>query len=373
MSISLVSAGPVATTLSPAFGQATTEGNFLLAWLFGNTAVTSDPFTGPGNGWEQAVVSGGPYGWTALWYKADCGTAETAPAWTAGDDNNNASSLLAEFSGVAKTGVLDQSGAPGQSGATETATNSAPDSAAGDLVAFIAGWNGGTAATTITVTMTGPSGSSITPAVYSDPADVTGWKYAFAWGVAGTLGADADSATGTLGAYSGGASGIASFKAAGAGGTAHTSAVALTAAPLFEAGRTRGRTRGASLSPAVSFEAGRTRGRVRAAAMSVTPSFSLGRVRGIARSVAMSLSPVLSAGRIRGRTRGAHLTPTPTLHVVGIVSGVNVVQQSLTATCECDVNVPAFIEATMECEVGVPYQTDIRIQPTDRWQQMYPS
>jgi hypothetical protein len=50
-------------------------------------------------------------------------------------------------------------------------------------------------------------------------------------------------------------------------------------------------------------------------------------------------------------------------------AGMPAASSEFSVTCECLVYVGLSITATMECEVGVPY----RIQPTDRWQQMYPS
>jgi hypothetical protein len=214
MSYALVSAGSVANgSLSPSFGKPTTAGHLLVAWLFSNPSSATDPFTVTGAGWTQAVAGGGPYGWVSAWYRADCNAGEAPPVFSAGD-SSNAASMLAEFSGGAASGPA---GPAGQAGAVETATCTAPDSTGGDLIVYCCGWNGGTGATTITCAMADSSGAPVTPVTYADPGDVTGWKYLFAWGVAGpATGDDGDTCTGTLGAFSGGSCGIASFKPAAA-------------------------------------------------------------------------------------------------------------------------------------------------------------
>jgi hypothetical protein len=223
MGYALVKLGAVSSSLSPSFGQPTTAGNLLVAWVFTNDSPATNPLSTTSPGWVQATPAGGggPYEWTTVFYKADCGASETAPTFADSGGGSGPLSLLGEFSGGATASVLDSSGT-GSGSSTQTATNAAPDAAGGDLIIFASVWNGGNTGGTFTTTMADSSGASVTPAVTGNSGAGGGVTvfYGFSWGVAGAVtGAGEDTATGNLSVYSGGGSAIASFKAAGGGGS----------------------------------------------------------------------------------------------------------------------------------------------------------
>lgn len=234
MGISLVSSGTVDYGgLAPTFGQSTTAGNLLIAWLNSNSGNATDPFVlSTGSGWFKAATGGANFGWSSIWYKPDCDAGETDPVWSASGGASQAS-MLAEFSGAATSSPVDQIGSGATGGPTETDTCTAADTAAGDLIVFCVNYNGGSGSTTIGVTMKDSDGNSVSPTTNDNPTDTTGWKYVFSWGLAGaTLGASGDTATSQLGVFSGGGCILASFLASG--GTSPTvdgsvSASALTA------------------------------------------------------------------------------------------------------------------------------------------------
>lgn len=237
MSSPLVSAGtPQIETsnftglITPSYGQATTAGNVAVAWLQCNSGSATDPFSlDSGTGWEQAAVGGAAFGWSGIWCKRGLGAGEAPPqfAIASGDATGG---MLAEFDGSMISGILDQPGDGGSAGATETAACAAPDAGPGELIVFAANYNGGGSATTIDVTMSDSSGAPVTPVVYDNPGDTTGWKYVFAWGQAGEAGAVADTATSVLGVFSEGGCCIASIRATDQGAGAFSAAGALSAA-----------------------------------------------------------------------------------------------------------------------------------------------
>jgi hypothetical protein len=146
--------------------------------------------------------------------------------------------------------------------------------------------------------------------------------------------------------------------------------------PMLVVGRTRGRTRAVAMAPAPVMTAGRSRGRARSVMLSVTPVLLVAgsTFSNWVRGALLTVTPSLVVSRKRARSRATAMSAAPVMLATGAVGGGgDVTQETLSVTCECYLNVPGSIEATMECEVGVPYQADIRIQPTDRWQQMYPS
>lgn len=214
MAVSLVSAGAPASNFSPSFGQPTTAGNLLVLWLYGNDGASSNPFSTTTPGWEQAVVTGGPYSWGAIWYKANCAANETPPTFT--DSGASESwSCLAEFSGAIITNTLDQSGSSSASVPTQTVSTSAPDSQSGDLIIGMAGWNGTNQGATISNTLTDSSGATVTATAYSNSGDEsTAFYYDFVWGIATGTGGSTDTLAATLSEYSGGTAALVSFAAA---------------------------------------------------------------------------------------------------------------------------------------------------------------
>ena len=126
-----------ATTVSPAFGQATTAGNLLVAWVASDTAAP----TTAAAGWVQAVVysfAGGDF--TAIWYKPNCGAAEAAPTFTDASGVNPMKAQLGEFSGAATASPLDQTASANNPGPTVSVTAGAADAANGDLVLLATDW-----------------------------------------------------------------------------------------------------------------------------------------------------------------------------------------------------------------------------------------
>jgi hypothetical protein len=216
MAVALVKLGAVASSLSPSFGQPTTAGNILVAWLTSNSGNATDPFGSSSPGWVKAVTGGSAFEWTSIWYKADCGASETAPVFT--DSGSSAgNSLLGEFSGAAIVSPLDSSGSSSGGSTNQTATNAAPDAAAGDLIIFSAMWNGGNAGGTITNAMTDSGGNSVTPNATDNSGSAGSFYYDFVWGVAGTTGVSEDTATAMMSAFNNGSCAIVSFLAAGSG------------------------------------------------------------------------------------------------------------------------------------------------------------
>ncbi len=116
-----------AFSVQPPFGQATTAGNLLVAWLAPGGA-------GPA-GWTQAVTVFNNVQ-PAIWYKPNCSSSETAPTFTLSSNpfGINMQGMVAEFSG-ADTSPL--SGTVGTSGATSplVATASPADAIAKALIA----------------------------------------------------------------------------------------------------------------------------------------------------------------------------------------------------------------------------------------------
>jgi len=178
-----------------AFGQSTTAGNLLLAFAWSNNPGSSYPFSAP-SGWSLAVSGGVGYNWLGLYYKANCGSGETAPQFT--DTGYLVYSGLAEFSGAATSSPLDQTG--NANGALCQA--SAVDSTGGDLVIGGASWNGSNANDDVSFDLYGSDGSS---SATTGPVGLSGnnWTnsgsntgspvYLFMYGTAAaTLGSHAD-------------------------------------------------------------------------------------------------------------------------------------------------------------------------------------
>lgn len=154
MAIALVKAGTVATgttSLTPAFGQSTTAGNLLICRASGYGSTTNEAITISGTGWTLATS-----GWgtgnevsSAIFYRANCGTGETAPTLSLSSGAFLAADLT-EWSGAATTSPLDKTSAGNSSNSLDI-YNSAPDTNASDLSIYAVGVYQATAGT-ITVT-----------------------------------------------------------------------------------------------------------------------------------------------------------------------------------------------------------------------------
>lgn len=169
MTIALVSAGSVAsgsTSASPSFGQSTTSGNLLLAWVSLNDSASSFPLSPP-SGWGEAEVTGVSYNYGALFYKNNCGSGETAPSFS----DSNATEMhagLAEFSGIAVPslgGPVDQHG---HAISANPCSASAGDTASGDLVVGLSVWNGSNSGPTLGGTISDYTGNPLTTHVIHD-------------------------------------------------------------------------------------------------------------------------------------------------------------------------------------------------------------
>lgn len=109
---------------TPTFGQATTAGNLLVAWVRANGTVT---ITTSSTGWALAAgfVSG-----VRIFARPNCGAGESAPTWSGG----NATVMLGEFSGGATSSPVDLTGTANGATSPQTATGAGADAAAGELV-----------------------------------------------------------------------------------------------------------------------------------------------------------------------------------------------------------------------------------------------
>lgn len=143
MAVALVKAGAVGigtTSVTPAFGQATTAGNLLLAHIAndGNTSAIATTATG----WTQAgqAHATGVSQRAALFYKPNCGASETAPTFT-GAGANHVHAVLSEWSGANTSAPLDQTGTATGTATPLTVTASGTDGGTGRLVTAAYGWN----------------------------------------------------------------------------------------------------------------------------------------------------------------------------------------------------------------------------------------
>ncbi len=136
----LVKAGAIGAgttgTAAPAFGQATTAGNLLVAQVAasGATAITCSDGT-----WTSAgqVVSG-TGARAALFYKPNCGASEVAPTFTT--SSVAIAAVLSEWSGAATATPLDQTGTATGTASPLAVTASGIDGGTGRLVICAYGW-----------------------------------------------------------------------------------------------------------------------------------------------------------------------------------------------------------------------------------------
>lgn len=211
--VRLTRLGTQVNTLTPAFGQPTTAGGLLAGWAFSNSSSSTFDTTCNDPSWTLAAFAGAAFGWTSLWYKADCGTAETAPQFSSGA--TTPMSQLAEFAAVGA--VLDRAAAVNGT-QSYAVTSPGADTRSGDLVVAVYTWGGSNAGpTTITMTGADSSGAALPLTVYDNASSAGTQFWALGWGQAGAgFGPHADSASATMGLFATGQAAIASFTLAGA-------------------------------------------------------------------------------------------------------------------------------------------------------------
>lgn len=132
--------GPVTAgslgSVTPNYGQNTTAGNCVLAWVVSDIVEPSTVTAG----WVKLLdfTSGGL--WVALWHHPNCGNADGRPVFTG--SGNVLVAQLGEFSGVATTTPSDQTASGKTTTTTLSLANSAADVGFGDLVAMASFWQG---------------------------------------------------------------------------------------------------------------------------------------------------------------------------------------------------------------------------------------
>lgn len=140
MAIALVKAGTPSTSvtsaITPAFGQATTAGDLLIAVVAANANAA---ITTTGTGWSKANGVNNANGSSAVFYKKNCGASEVAPAFACVGATFMAAQLD-EYSGAATTGGQDSTNTATGTTTGITATNSAADTGSKDLVVVSGFW-----------------------------------------------------------------------------------------------------------------------------------------------------------------------------------------------------------------------------------------
>lgn len=216
--VALVSAGAVSASLSPSFGQPTTAGDLLVAWVSSNSGSATFDTAVTGAGWLLAGFTGTAFEWNSLWYKPGCSRAESPPVFssTGGQATSPLSGLL-EFRNAR---YLDQVAGTTATQSLTFAPASA-DTASGDLVFAFAAWGTSSAGpASITMTGTDSSGAAL-PLSVSDNAASAGHQFwVTGWAQAGQpFGPVTDSVTAGIGMFGNGGGVLASFKAFSAAGS----------------------------------------------------------------------------------------------------------------------------------------------------------
>lgn len=236
MAIALVSAGSpnsaTSTTATASFGQSTTAGNLLVAWVAcpGSNIQTA-------TGWQYVSGTAPPILNTVtgvaslasnifILFKQNCGAGETAPSFTLGT-NVTWFMLLAEFSGVATTGIaVDQFlSTSGNFGSGTVEALPTPDIAAsGSLLCTAYFETLSSAAADSPITDSYNNGAAVNNLANNDSGVVTN-HYHFSYGIT-TGNSSADSNTITFGAtVSTNGMALVSFRPAGSGARSRLYAV----------------------------------------------------------------------------------------------------------------------------------------------------
>lgn len=168
------------TSASPAFGQATSAGNLLIAWAAGTTGGTT-PISVSGTGWSTASARNPASGTcVAIFYKANSGAGEAAPTFAL-TSGTALSAALAEFSGGATSAPADRTdGFSFGSTSPRNAAGVGLDAAAGELLVSAGSWSLSKAGTATTAD-TYNNGATPTTNLNNDAASTTA-HYRFAWG-----------------------------------------------------------------------------------------------------------------------------------------------------------------------------------------------
>jgi hypothetical protein len=133
----------------------------LLAWAqSNNNAASSFPITISDSGWELVVTTGQAYNWSGLWAKPNCAAGETAPTFS--DSGYQLNAGLLEFSGIATSSPLDQTGA---GTATDPVQCASADTVANDLIVALSTWNGANADATVNQYLYGSQGTQLVSVV----------------------------------------------------------------------------------------------------------------------------------------------------------------------------------------------------------------
>jgi hypothetical protein len=195
VAIALVgSAGAVvtgtATTVHPAFGQATTAGNLLIAWVGGDGL---GGFLFNDATWTAGTAAGSTPSSARFFWKANCGAGETAPSPSC--VSGTIFVALAEFSGAATVAPHDQHGQAISAGTSPiTATAAGADVGSGELIVSCGMWVL-TKAGANNTTDTYNNGATPTTNLNNDATSLID-HYRFAWGTTtGNSIADADTQT----------------------------------------------------------------------------------------------------------------------------------------------------------------------------------
>jgi len=127
-----------ATSVTPAFGQATLAGNLLVAWV--TASGGAEPTTGAA-GWSKIASFGlGSSLWAAIWAKPNCAGADAAPTFTSAGGVIFMTAQLAEFTGAAVSPVDQTASGSTTTQTFITAAATAPDVGFGDLVVVCSRW-----------------------------------------------------------------------------------------------------------------------------------------------------------------------------------------------------------------------------------------
>lgn len=209
MAVALVKLGTVAegtTSASPTFGQATTAGNFLVAWVLDKSSANLVTPTG----WSAAVAATGAIG-AGVYYKGNCTASETAPVFSDAS-GFQMDACLAEFYGVLTVSPLNQhTSVSGGLTSPQVVTAPGADAAVGELMCtseFIDYSMAGTKTTTDTYT-----NATATAAANNDSTSILS-HYRFSYGITtANASADSNSVAFTITSVTQVSLAIASFKA----------------------------------------------------------------------------------------------------------------------------------------------------------------
>jgi hypothetical protein len=123
-------------SVSPLFGQGTTAGNLLVAWV----TSTSDFATTGAAGWLRDTGFGAGGERVTIFSRPNCGAAEAAPVFTAAAGTRQMHAQLAEFAGALLAGPNDQVGNSSSPTSPVAPFMLASDVAFGDLVIMCSRW-----------------------------------------------------------------------------------------------------------------------------------------------------------------------------------------------------------------------------------------